>query len=190
MVREGRSFRGCLYTGLMLAESGPQVIEFNCRFGDPETEVVLPLLDGDFAALLLAAAEGRLSEIGTGNLVLDPTATGGADDGLPSSGKRAVCVVMASPGYPDQYPVGLPIEGLDAAAKLPGVLVFHAGTRREGSRVLTDGGRVLAVTGMGPTFAEARSRAYGAVSQISFEGAHYRRDIGERVVSDPLRHTV
>jgi phosphoribosylamine--glycine ligase len=164
LAGDGRPFRGCLYTGLILTDRGPQVIEFNCRFGDPETQVVLPLLEGDFAALLLATAEGRL-----------------ADVPIRTSSERAVCVVMASPGYPGAYPAGLPIEGLDEAAKLPGVLVFHAGTRREGSRVLTDGGRVLAVTGIAPTFAEARSRAYQGAARIHFDGAHYRRDIAQRV---------
>jgi phosphoribosylamine--glycine ligase len=164
LAGEGRPYRGCLYTGLMLTAAGPQVIEFNCRFGDPETEVVLPLLEGDLAALLLAAAEGRLAE----------TKVQACD-------QRAVCVVMASPGYPDSYPTGLPIEGLEAAARVPGALVFHAGTRREGSRVLTDGGRVLAVTAVAPTYAQAADRAYEAVALIQFEGAHYRRDIAARV---------
>jgi phosphoribosylamine--glycine ligase len=162
---EGRPYRGCLYTGLMLTDSGPQVIEFNCRFGDPETEVVLPLLEGDFAALLLATAEGRL-----------------ADVEVRASEGCAVCVVMASPGYPNSYPTGLPIEGLEEAGRMPGVTVFHAGTRREGSRVLTDGGRVLAVTAVAPTFAEATRQVYDAVGRIHFEGAHYRRDIARRVV--------
>jgi phosphoribosylamine--glycine ligase len=166
LSEQGRLFQGCLYTGLMLTERGPQVIEFNCRFGDPETEVVLPLLEGDFAGLLLACAEGRLSDVP-----------------IQASASRAVCVVMASPGYPDAYPTGLPIEGLDRAEKIEGVLVFHAGTRLDGGRVVTDGGRVLAVTGVGASFAEARTRAYEAVAQIQFEGAHYRRDIALRVTT-------
>jgi phosphoribosylamine--glycine ligase len=167
LAAEGRPYRGCLYTGLILTERGPQVIEFNCRFGDPEAEVVLPLLKGDLASLLLAAAEGQLGEVSTR-----------------SSSERAVCVVMAAPGYPESYPTGLPIEGLDEAAKLPGVQIFHAGTRRDGNRIVTDGGRVLAVTGVAPTFDEARTRAYDAVAQIHFEGAHYRRDIAARVSHD------
>jgi phosphoribosylamine--glycine ligase len=164
LTEQGRPFQGCLYTGLMLTDRGPQVIEFNCRFGDPEAEVVLPLLEGDFAEVLLAAAEGRL-----------------ADVPIRMSAERAVCVVMASPGYPDEYRTGLPIDGLERAEKVEGVLVFHAGTRADGGRVLTDGGRVLAVTGMGASYSEARTRAYEAVAQIHFEGAHYRRDIALRV---------
>jgi phosphoribosylamine---glycine ligase len=126
--------------------------------------VVLPLLEGDFAALLLAAAEGRLAEVE-----------------VQSSPQCAVCVVMASAGYPDSYPTGLPIEGLSDAERVPGVTVFHAGTRREGGRVVTDGGRVLAVTAVAPSFGEATARAYDAVGRIHFDGAQYRRDIARRV---------
>ena len=170
MAGQGTPYRGCLYTGLMLTDAGPRVIEFNGRFGDPEAEVILPLLEGDFAALLLAAAEGRLNEAE-----------------VHASGERAVSVVIASPGYPDAYPAGLPIEGLADAAKVPGVMLFHAGTRRDGSRVLTDGGRVLAVTAVAPSFAEAAARAYEAAGQIHFDGAHYRRDIARRVVEARTR---
>jgi phosphoribosylamine---glycine ligase len=166
MAKDGRPYRGCLYTGLILTDAGPQVIEFNCRFGDPEAEVLLPLIEGDLAALLLAAAEGRLSEVE-----------------LRTSPECAVCVVMAAPGYPDSYPTGLPIEGLSDAERVPGVTVFHAGTRLEGGRVVTDGGRVLAVTATGAGFHEARTRAYEAVGRIHFDGAHYRRDIAQKVAS-------
>jgi phosphoribosylamine--glycine ligase len=165
LAGEGRPYRGCLYSGLILTDAGPQVIEFNCRLGDPEAEVVLPLLDGDLAELLLAAAEGRLAEVS-----------------VSARPERAVCVVMASPGYPGSYPTGLSIAGLDEAGKIPGVTVFHAGTRREGDRIVTDGGRVLAVTAVAPTFARTAARAYEAVGQIHFEGAHYRRDIARRVI--------
>jgi phosphoribosylamine--glycine ligase len=165
MTSEGRPYRGCLFTGLMLTDAGPQVIEFNCRFGDPETEAMLPLIEGDFAELLLAAAEGRL-----------------ADAQVRTRPLQAVSVVMASPGYPDSYPTGLPIEGLEDAEQVPGVTVFHAGTRREGKHVLTDGGRVLAVTAVGAGFEEARARVYDAVARIQFEGAHYRRDIAQRAI--------
>jgi phosphoribosylamine--glycine ligase len=162
---EGRPYRGCLYTGLILTQTGPQVIEFNARLGDPEAEAILPLLEGDFAGMLLAAALTRLSEVEVG-----------------MSSERAVCVVMASPGYPNRYPTGLPIEGLDEAERLPGVTVFHAGTRREGQQVLTDGGRVLAITAAASTYRAAAARAYEAASCIHFEGAHYRRDIARRVL--------
>lgn len=165
LAAEGTPYRGCLYTGLMLTDAGPQVIEFNCRFGDPETEVVLPLLEGDFAGLLLAAADGRLEQAE-----------------VRVSEQRAVCVVLASPGYPDSYPTGLPIEGLEAAGRVPGVMLFHAGTRRDGGQTCTDGGRVLAVTGVGPTFADAAARAYQAAGRIHFDGVHYRRDIARRVI--------
>jgi phosphoribosylamine--glycine ligase len=170
MAGEGSPYRGCLYTGLILTTAGPQVIEFNCRFGDPEAEVILPLLEGDFAALLLAAAESRLDEIE-----------------VRTSRERAVCVVIASPGYPEAYPTSLPIEGLAEAEKVPGVILFHAGTRREGARVLTDGGRVLSVTAVAPSFAEATARAYEAAGRIHFDGAHYRRDIARRVLTTETR---
>jgi phosphoribosylamine--glycine ligase len=173
----GRPYRGCLYTGLILTESGPQVIEFNCRFGDPEAEVILPLIEGDFAALLMAAAEGRLP--GSAGV---PPASATPVSPWRSQEQRAVCVVMASPGYPDSYPTGLLIEGLEDAGRVPGVTVFHAGTRREGGQTVTDGGRVLAVTAVGSTFAEAAGRAYQAVDCVHFEGALYRRDIARRVI--------
>jgi phosphoribosylamine--glycine ligase len=159
----------------MLTESGPKVIEFNCRFGDPEAEVILPLIEGDFATLLMSVAEGRLP----GRACVPPASA------LPAGrtpSQAAVCVVMSSPGYPDTYPTGLPIEGLEEAGRLPSVTVFHAGTRREGRQIVTDGGRVLAVTGLGTTYAEAAGRAYDAVDCIHFDGAHYRRDIARRVI--------
>lgn len=162
LVAEGRPFRGLLYAGLMLTERGPRALEFNCRFGDPETQVLMARLDDDLGAALHAIATGR------------PLAR------LRFSPRAAVCVVMAAPGYPGGYPTGAPIVGLEAAGKLDGVVVFHAGTRREGEHVVTAGGRVLGVTAVGDTVEAARARAYSAVETIHFEGAHWRRDIGRR----------
>ncbi len=158
LAEEGREFRGVLYPGMMITAQGPRVIEFNCRFGDPETEVLLPRLRTDFLDVCEAVSTGRLAEL---ELQWDERATVG--------------VVMVSPGYPGSYPRGTEIEGLDAVD--PGVHVFLAGARRAGSRVLTDGGRVLCVVAAGATIGEARSLAYDNVARISFDGAHYRRDI-------------
>lgn len=163
MAVEGRPYRGVLYVGLMVTPDGPRVVEFNCRFGDPEAQAVLPLIRSDLAELFLAAAKGSLGglsvELHAGN---------------------TVCVVLASGGYPGDYRTGLPITGLNRAADVPGVTVFHAGTARRGDEVVTAGGRVLNVVGSGPDFASARERAYTAVEQIGFEGAYYRRDIAWR----------
>lgn len=165
MAREGNPYRGVLYAGLMVTRDGPKVLEFNCRFGDPETQVVLPLLDEDLAGLLLACA--------------------GGPDRLPDRPVRTVPaaaagVVMASGGYPGHYATGLPVDGLEAAAAEPGVKVFHAGTRLEGGRVVTAGGRVLNVVATAPTLREAVAAAYRAVALIRFEGAHWRSDIASR----------
>jgi len=157
--RRGIVFRGVLYAGLMLTAQGPKVLEFNCRFGDPETQVILPLLESDLAQLLLAAARGRLHEIAP--LRWNPGV--------------AVTVVLASGGYPGSYRTGFTIEGLDTLPE--DVLVFHAGTRREDGRLVTAGGRVLNVTAVAPTFAAARDRVYAAIGRISFPGMTYRRDI-------------
>ncbi|MCX7683583.1 MAG: phosphoribosylamine--glycine ligase [Anaerolineae bacterium] len=164
--RRGTPYVGVLYAGLMLTSLGPRVLEFNCRFGDPETQVLLPLLESDLLEVLLACVEGRLEEI---ELRWKPAC--------------AVCVVMASRGYPGDYEKGREIAGLAEAAALPDVVVFHAGTAPAnpdgtGERLVTAGGRVLAVTATAPTLEEARQRAYEAVGRIRFEGAHYRRDIG------------
>jgi phosphoribosylamine--glycine ligase len=164
MRREGMTFRGVLFAGLMITKGGPRVLEFNVRFGDPEAEVILPRIRSDLAAILVAAADGKLAEIP--DLEEDPRA--------------AVGVVLASGGYPDAYQGGKRILGLDAAARAPGVEVYHSGTRRRGEEMLTAGGRVLCVTGLGDGIEEARNRAYAGVACISFEGAHYRKDIGSR----------
>lgn len=160
---EGIDYRGILYPGLMLTADGPKVLEFNARFGDPETQVYLARLESDLAELLLASAEGRLDHC---ELRWKPG--------------TAVCVVMASGGYPGAYAKGKPITGLDSVQDSPEVKVFHAGTVLAEGRVVTSGGRVLGVTGLGKDLAEAQSRAYGAVERIRFEGAQYRKDIGAK----------
>jgi len=163
LARRGIDFRGVLYAGLMLTRSGPRVLEFNCRFGDPETQALLPRLESDLLELVWLAANG---------------------EPLPQRAQwkqgAAVGVVMASRGYPASSSKGDAIRGLDAVRKVPGVEVFHAATREVDGAVVTNGGRVLTVTGLGDTFAQARARAYAGVELIDFEGAHYRRDIGLR----------
>ena len=163
--RRGIEYRGVLYAGLMFTAAGPKVLEFNCRFGDPETQAILPRWDGDLGAALLACAEGRL----------DP-------DRVRWRPEACVSVVMAAGGYPGAYRKGDPIEGLDDAGRLPGVTVFHAGTRNAGGRIVTAGGRVLNVTALGADIAEARRRAYAAVNLIRFDGAQFRRDIAARAL--------
>ena len=161
MNAEGRPFKGCLYFGLMLTPQGPKVIEYNSRFGDPETQVVLPRLETDFAEIVKAVAEERL-----------------ADLDIQWSQMASACVVMASGGYPGSYPKGLEIHGLDEQGQVEGVTVYHAGTKWEEGKFLTNGGRVLGITALGGTLEEALDRAYAGVEKISFEGAMYRRDIG------------
>ena len=161
---EGIDYRGVLYGGFILTADGPQVLEFNARFGDPETQVVLPRLDGDLAEILLACAEGRLAEVELG-----------WHEGW------AVSVVLASGGYPGDYETGKPISGIEAAEALPDVVVYHAGTARaEDGTLLTAGGRVLNVTALGHDFASARERAYEAAGLITFDGMFFRTDIGAR----------
>lgn len=163
MKKEGRPFKGCLYFGLILTERGPKVIEYNCRFGDPETQVVLPLLKTDLFTIMRAVRDERLGEV-------DIRWSTGA----------AACVVLASGGYPKKYETGLPIEGLDENGGHPGVIVYHAGTKKQDGRFLTAGGRVLGVTGLGETLPQALEKAYGAVREITFKNAHYRTDIGKK----------
>ncbi len=160
MDREGSAFNGLLYAGLMLTPGGPKVLEFNCRFGDPETQVVLPRIRSGFLEALDAAVDERLDEV---ELDWDP--------------RPAVTVVMASGGYPGAYQKGKVIEGLSEAAALPDTFVYHAGTRRIEHLTVSDGGRVLAVTALGEDMPAARARAYDAVSRIRFEEAHVRTDI-------------
>jgi phosphoribosylamine--glycine ligase len=160
-LRESRvTFRGLLFPGLMMTAEGPRVLEFNCRFGDPETQVILPRLKSDLVELVQATIDGRL-----------------AGTAIEWDERAAVTVVLASSGYPDKYEVGKRIEGLESLAKAPDVHVFHAGTRRMEGAVVTAGGRVLAVTALGENMAAARGRAYEAAGKIQFEGCHYRRDI-------------
>ena len=168
MAAEGCPFRGCLYFGLMLTRDGPKVIEYNCRFGDPETQVVLPLLETDLLDIMEACAEGRLAELD-----------------IRWSEKSACCVVLASGGYPKAYKKGFEISGLAENGQLADgeAEAFHAGTRREGGRYYTNGGRVLGVTATGMTLAEAVERAYAAADGIGFEGLHRRGDIGARALA-------
>lgn len=165
MAAEGRPYRGVLYAGLMIAAGEPTVLEFNVRFGDPETQVVIPRLRSDLLDVLEAAAEGRLHEMQ-----------------LQWHDEAAVCVVMASGGYPLDYQKGKEISGLVEAGADDKVMVFHAGTALRGQQVVTAGGRVLGVTALGTTIGEAVDRAYKAVGRIQFAGAHYRRDIAHRAL--------
>ena len=163
---EGIEYCGVLYAGLMLTKDGPKVLEFNCRFGDPETQAVVPRMDFDLASAAQATADGRLDKL---ELKWKPEA--------------AVCVVMASGGYPGQFERGRPIEGLKEASELANVMVFHAGTKRGASgEVVTDGGRVLGVTALGANVEQGARRAYEAVERIHFDGAHFRRDIAARAI--------
>jgi len=166
MNADDRRYKGVVYAGLMMTDDGPRVLEFNVRFGDPETQPILARLKGDIVPVLTAIAEGNLQKA---DLEWDP--------------RPAVCVVMASAGYPGRYEKGKPITGLDAAAALGDVVVFHAGTALKDGQVVTAGGRVLGVTALGDDIAAAIARAYEAVRLIHFEGAQYRSDIGARALN-------
>lgn len=163
---EGIDFRGILYPGIMLTQEGPKVLEFNARFGDPETQVYLPRLKNDLVELLEASVDGTLAEIA---LEWDP--------------RPSVCVVMASGGYPGSYQKNKPIRGLEAAARMANTKVFHAGTARVGDQVVTSGGRVLGVTAWGEDLKRARDAAYAAVDAIGFDDAHFRRDIAAKALA-------
>jgi phosphoribosylamine--glycine ligase len=165
MAERGTPFIGCLYAGLMLTTDGPRVLEFNCRFGDPETQTILPRIEGDLADVLLAAATGDLGEVELG-----------------VAERAAVTVAIAAEGYPASRDMGSPIEGIEAA-EADGALVFHAGTASRDGQLVTSGGRILNVTGVGPTIEEARTSAYDACERISFQGARYRRDIAAKAVN-------
>ena len=164
MRAEGRTYKGCLYAGLMITKDGPKVIEFNARFGDPETQVVLPLLESDLVDIMLACADGTLQD-------LDIRWSSGA----------AVCVVMAAGGYPKSYHKGDAITGLEAAAQA-GTVVFHAGTSQKDGQIVTNGGRVLGVTAKAGSIREAVELAYQGVEKIHFAGAEYRKDIAHRAL--------
>jgi phosphoribosylamine--glycine ligase len=165
MAKDGTPYAGVLYVGLMIARDGPKVIEFNCRFGDPECQAILPRLDGDLLDLLEATATGR-----------------GLPGALRWSPRASVCVVMSSGGYPGPYETGRPISGVEAAGGLADVTVFQAGTALAGGSLVTAGGRVLGVQALGDDVASAVSAAYAAVARISFDGAHFRRDIGHHAL--------
>jgi phosphoribosylamine---glycine ligase len=168
-MKRGRySFKGLLYAGIMLTSQGPRVLEFNARFGDPEIQPLLMRLKGDLLDLLEAVVDEKLGEIDEAKVAWDE--------------RPAVCVVLCSGGYPGKYETSKPIYGLDEAAKLPNVKVFHAGTKLDGSRVLTDGGRVLGVTALGNSLLEAKKNAYEAVSMIKFAGMHFRTDIADKAL--------
>jgi phosphoribosylamine--glycine ligase len=166
MAAEGQPFRGFLYVGLMLTTEGPQVIEFNVRLGDPEAQVVLPLLDQPLLPILIAAASGDLQ---------------GSPCAL--STEKAVGVVIASRGYPESFESGRPITGIGEAERLPDVSVYYAGTARRGGQLVTAGGRVLTVVGRGRDFPRAIARAYEGVARISFDGMQFRHDIGRKALS-------
>jgi phosphoribosylamine--glycine ligase len=158
----GTPFRGALYAGVMLTEQGPSILEFNARFGDPETQVILPLIEGDLLQALLACAEGRLKP-----------------DMLSWNSGAAACVVLAAAGYPESPRRGDIIYGIESAAEEPGVLVFHAGTERRNGALVSAGGRVLCITGLGRTREAALARAYEVIENIRFKGMQYRHDIGQ-----------
>ncbi|HEY7616763.1 MAG TPA: phosphoribosylamine--glycine ligase, partial [Terriglobales bacterium] len=165
MKEEGAEYKGILYCGLMMTAKGPMVLEFNCRFGDPETQPIVMRMQSDLAEALEASTEGRVSE-----------------GDFRWSSDASVCVVMASGGYPGTFEAGKKIIGLDAAGSMEGVEVFHAGTAKHNGGYFTAGGRVLGVTSRAADLDTAVERAYEAVSKIGFEGAHYRKDIGARLL--------
>lgn len=164
MNNEGRTFKGCLYFGLMITPKGPKVIEYNCRFGDPETQVVLPRLKTDIVDIFEAIDNETLSDLD-----------------VEWSDDACACVIMASGGYPKSYPKGIEITGL-SNGQLDGVTVYHAGTKLQDNKLVTSGGRVLGITALGDTLENALKKSYDAVEKIHFEGAHYRRDIGKRAL--------
>jgi phosphoribosylamine--glycine ligase len=165
MKAEGAEYKGVLYCGLMMTARGPMVLEFNCRFGDPETQPILMRLESDLVEAMEASIDGRTS-----------------DGDFKWSDDAAVCVVMASGGYPGSYEAGKKITGLEDAGKLDGVKIFHAGTSKRDNAFYTSGGRVLGVTARAAELQTALQRAYDACAKISFEGAHYRKDIAARAL--------
>ncbi len=166
LAREGCPFKGILYGGIIVTADGPRVIEFNCRMGDPETQVVLPLIKTDFVDIIEAVCNGSVADL---DIELD--------------NRAATCVVMASGGYPEAYDTGFPISGIDLAEAPGDVIVFHAGTGRKDGQLVTNGGRILGVTAMGDTIKSSIDRVYEAVGKIDFDKAYFRRDIGHRVLT-------
>ncbi len=167
LAQEDRPYKGILYGGIIVTADGPKVIEFNCRMGDPETQVVLPLIKTDFVDIIEAVCNGSVADL---DIELDDRA--------------ATCVVMASGGYPEAYDTGFPISGIDRAEAPGDVIVFHAGTAREDGQLVTNGGRVIGVTAIGDTIKSSIDRAYEAVGKIDFDNAYFRRDIGHRALTD------
>jgi phosphoribosylamine--glycine ligase len=161
MATDGIPFRGVLYAGLMLTKSGPKLIEYNVRFGDPEAQVLMMRLKDDIVTLMLAACDGTLDKVS-----------------VRWHAEPALAVVMATKGYPGDYPKGSEVGGLVAASKIEGVEIFHAGTKKDGDRLIASGGRVLNVAASAPTFAEARERVYRALDLVDWPEGFYRRDIG------------
>jgi phosphoribosylamine--glycine ligase len=168
MNRNGTPYKGVLYAGLMITAGGPRVLEFNVRFGDPETQPILMRLKSDLLEVCLAVCEGRLDKVT-----------------LKWDRRPAVCVVIASGGYPGNYEKGKKITGLDSAEQMEDVVVFHAGTAAKDGNIVTNGGRVLGVTALGKTVADAKAKAYDAVDKIKFDGAYCRRDIADKAVKKP-----
>ena len=165
MNKEGRTFKGCLYFGLMITPKGPKVIEYNCRFGDPETQVVLPRLKTDIMDIFEAINNETLSDLD-----------------IEWDDRACTCVIMASGGYPKSYPKGIEINGL-TDGQLDGVTVYHAGTKRDGDKLVTSGGRVLGVTALGESIEDALAKSYAGVEKIKFDSAHYRKDIGQKALN-------
>jgi phosphoribosylamine--glycine ligase len=166
MLREGIEYQGCLFAGLILTANGPKVLEFNCRFGDPETQPLMMRLQSDLVDVIMAMSEGKLDQI---ELVWDR--------------RPAVCVIATSKGYPREYQKGIPITGIVDADATPDIKVFQSGTKLQGNSLVTDGGRVLGVTALGSSVLDARRRAYAALGKIHFAGMHYRKDIGHQALS-------
>jgi phosphoribosylamine---glycine ligase len=166
LAEEGKIYKGVLYAGLMITKKGPMVLEFNVRFGDPETQAILPRLKSDLAGIMMACVEGRLDKI---DIAWDKS--------------MCVSVVCASKGYPDEYEKNKEISGLEAAGKIKDVIVFHAGTKYENNKILTSGGRVLGVTSLGKDIKSAKLNAYKAIEKIKFEGMQYRTDIGDKAIT-------
>ncbi|MDD5775154.1 MAG: phosphoribosylamine--glycine ligase [Candidatus Omnitrophica bacterium] len=169
LVKEGITYRGILYAGVMLTKDGPKTLEFNARFGDPETEAILPRMTSDIVEAMLAAASGNLGKLAQAG-------------GLAWQARPCVCVVCAAAGYPGEYKKGLPVSGLDAAGAMRDVMVFHAGTKKKDAGIVTGGGRVLCVSALGAAIRDARDKAYQAVGKIHFEGMQYRTDIATKAL--------